>query len=151
MYAVKDNRISLMERMMELGCDLTTVNKVPKLDSFSFFFFLGFFFVSVKFDGLHIGVLCLHARSSTLINDSRQQVMIIFYGGGSDLSSLGILSIKQPKKIKRETAYIWERKSGADQRGSASITKYNKRANTRRRSWGTCKLFTDKYSDTYML
>uniref|UniRef100_A0A0P5ALS6 No mechanoreceptor potential C n=1 Tax=Daphnia magna TaxID=35525 RepID=A0A0P5ALS6_9CRUS len=27
MYAVKDNRISLMERMMELGCDLTTVNK----------------------------------------------------------------------------------------------------------------------------
>ncbi|KZS13005.1 Serine/threonine-protein phosphatase 6 regulatory ankyrin repeat subunit C, partial [Daphnia magna] len=28
MYAVKDNRISLMERMMELGCDLTTVNKV---------------------------------------------------------------------------------------------------------------------------
>lgn len=43
MYAVKDNRISLMERMMELGCDLTTVNKVPKLDSFSFFFFLVFF------------------------------------------------------------------------------------------------------------
>lgn len=85
MYAVKDNRISLMERMMELGCDLTTVNKVPKLDSFFFLFFswVFFLFVSVKFDGLHIGVLCLHARSSTLINDSRQQVMIIFYGGGS--------------------------------------------------------------------
>lgn len=28
MYVVKDNRIPLMERMMDLGCDLTTVNKV---------------------------------------------------------------------------------------------------------------------------
>lgn len=28
MYAVKDNRIPIIERMMELGCDLITVNKV---------------------------------------------------------------------------------------------------------------------------
>ena len=38
MYAVKDNRISLMERMMELGCDLTTVNKVPNFIHFIFIF-----------------------------------------------------------------------------------------------------------------
>lgn len=31
MYAVKDNRVQLMERIMELGCDLTTVNKVNSL------------------------------------------------------------------------------------------------------------------------
>ena len=28
MYAVKDNRLPIIERMMELGCDLTTANKV---------------------------------------------------------------------------------------------------------------------------
>ncbi len=31
MYATKDNRIQLMERMMDLGCDLTVLNKVSRI------------------------------------------------------------------------------------------------------------------------
>ena len=30
MYATKDNRLPVMERMLDLGSDLTTVNKVSR-------------------------------------------------------------------------------------------------------------------------
>jgi hypothetical protein len=111
MYAVKDNRISLMERMMELGCDLTTVNKVPNFIHFIFiwkkkkkrFLFLApsplcqIWCASVYYYCMCVGGVCMPDTDRTF-NDSRQQVMIIFYGvlyTADVLSFLNTLSIKQ--------------------------------------------------------
>lgn len=102
MYAVKDNRISLMERMMELGCDLTTVNKVLNFIHFIFIWkgpspLCQIWCASVYYYCMCVGGVCMPDTDRTF-NDSRQQVMIIFYGvlyTADVLSFLNTLSIKQ--------------------------------------------------------
>ena len=32
MYAAKDNRLSLMERLIELGCDVNAISKVSRIN-----------------------------------------------------------------------------------------------------------------------